>query len=65
MGRRALESIWKTFEEKLALILINSELLRGLEGSYKVFFLFYVLQKKFVFHLIFFLDLNFSFLLIS
>ena len=38
--RRALGSIWKTFEEKFASILIDLEFLRGLEGSYTVFFVF-------------------------
>ena len=38
VGRSALGLIWETFEANFALILINLELLRGLEGSYKVYF---------------------------
>ena len=36
VGGRALRYIWETFEANFALIRINLELLRGLEGLYKV-----------------------------
>ena len=58
MGRRALGLIWKTFEAKFALIVIDSELLRGLEGSYKVFFVLGFTKFCYVSFKFFFLDLN-------